>query len=801
MSILWYKIWSDLWHNKTRTALAVLSIAAGVFAVGAIFGMSDLLMVNLDEAHHEVIPPHIDMAVTTPVDLDVLLNLRDVPGVENIEPYNSVTIQYKTTPDGSWRQGVIHMRGEFNDQQYELVQLRQGHWPHTKDEIGVERMAAEFLKVGVGDSIIIKVHEKERTYPITSLIRHPFVPPPQFMDLAFFFMSGDGLESFDIPDGKFQSFFIRVTPYSPEFAREVASAIKEKLAKQNIEVAGVMYQDPEEHWGRAFFESMTMVQKMLAILCVVISAILVYNTLFNIITQQINQIGILKAIGSKSGTIIQIYLISAFLYGVLALLIALPLGALVASEVTDIFLRLFNIDTYQFEISQQTVVYQVASALIAPLLAGLPPTLRGASISVREAIASYGLGGGFRSTWLDRIAEKIGQRFLPSHYATALGNMLRHKGRLFLTQAVLICAGSGFLIVMSLVSSLNLTLDNYFSRLNYDTVIVFNSNQRVGRVNSYYNQVAEADQVELRMLKSAILYLEGQRAKEAGIGIYLEGIPSSSDFFEPLIVAGRWLKPGDGRVLVVSRDFSEKNNLQPGKLVRMDLGNFGESEWQVIGTYEPVFVGSFNQEIIYTSSETLSQVTKKFKEGTYLYVRTDRHGQADVKQITEDLTDLFNSHNMDVSISQTSPDLRNTYQWQFNTVIFMLLGLSIIVALVGGLALMGALSIGVIERTKEIGVLRAVGARSRSILGLFVMEGLFQGWISWLASIPVALIISPIVSVSLGQTLFGATLDYQYNWGAVVFWLVVVTVISLLASILPARRATHISVRDSLAYA
>ena len=40
MGVLWHKVWFDLWHNKTRTLLAVLSIAAGVFAVGAMFGMA-----------------------------------------------------------------------------------------------------------------------------------------------------------------------------------------------------------------------------------------------------------------------------------------------------------------------------------------------------------------------------------------------------------------------------------------------------------------------------------------------------------------------------------------------------------------------------------------------------------------------------------------------------------------------------------------------------------------------------------------------------------------------------------------
>ena len=54
---------------------------------------------------------------------------------------------------------------------------------------------------------------------------------------------------------------------------------------------------------------------------------------------------------------------------------------------------------------------------------------------------------------------------------------------------------------------------------------------------------------------------------------------------------------------------------------------------------------------------------------------------------------------------------------------------------------------------------------------------------------------------SLGKALFGATLDYRYNWSSVGIWLGIVLVISILASILPARGATRISVRDSLAYA
>ena len=54
---------------------------------------------------------------------------------------------------------------------------------------------------------------------------------------------------------------------------------------------------------------------------------------------------------------------------------------------------------------------------------------------------------------------------------------------------------------------------------------------------------------------------------------------------------------------------------------------------------------------------------------------------------------------------------------------------------------------------------------------------------------------------ALGIAMFGATLDYQYNWGAVGMWLIFILLISMIASIMPANTATRISVRDSLAYA
>jgi putative ABC transport system permease protein len=801
MGVLWHKVWFDLWHNKTRTFLAVLSIAAGVFAIGAIFGMSDMLNTAMDQSHRAVLPPHIDISLTTPVDRDILIHLKDVPGVEDVEPYNAVRVLYKLYPQDEWRRGIVHMRGDFDTQKYQLVQLKGGHWPDNKNEIGVERMTAQFYRIGIGDTIIFKIGDKERRLPITGLIRHPFVPPPVFEDLASFFMNGEGLERLDFPEGKFSACYVRVTPYSSDQSREVATAIKDKLAKQNISISSFRYQDPDEHWARSLMDGFVLVQQVLAVLSVLMSTMLVYNTLSNLITQQTDQIGILKAIGGRNQTIIGVYLIGALVYGVLSLAIALPMGGIVAFGVAHTFLSWFNIDLNQFQVSSQAVIFQILAALAVPLLAGLPPALHGANITVRQAIASYGLGGDFRSGRLDRLVEGFGQRWMPSYYATALGNMFRQGGRLLLTQVVLVTAGSAFLMVMSLNSSIDLTLENVYARQRFNTMIKFSANQRASRVMAMANSVPGVKQAELHLLQSASLFVEGQLVKEAGLSTEIRGIPSASDFFRPLIVAGRWIMPGEnGRVVVLPREKAEDNHIQVGDTVTLNLGESGKDEWLVIGLYDPVFAGFLSQDIIFAPLEALYQTTKKYNQGSLLYLRTTSHGDEFTAAVTAQLKDMYEGRGMKVYDSATQAEQRKTDDSRLGIAISMMLSLSIIVAIVGGIALMGALSIGVIERTKEIGVLRAVGARSRAILGIFVLEGVFQGLLGWLIAIPVSYLVGPAAAHVVGQTMFDTKLDYQYNWPAVAMWLGIVLLISTIASIIPARGATRISVRDSLAY-
>jgi putative ABC transport system permease protein len=799
MGVIWQKVWFDLWGNRVRTLLAVLSIAVGVFAVGAIFGMVDQLLSGMDQSHQAVFPSHINMYLSERIDRDTAIYLKRVEGVEDIEVLNQATVRYKINPEDEWERGALVMRDDYENQTYDIVQLKEGQWPE-KDGIGIERLSSQYYGIDIGDKVIFELEGTDRALPIIGKIRHPFVPPPQFGGDATFFVDAQGLERFGIPEGEFSQLLIRVEPYSLEFSKDVASEIKDRLVKQNVGVAVTFYQDPEEHWGRFFMEGMNLVMQILAVISLFMSAVLILNTLTALITQQTSQIGVLKAIGGTTVTVIKIYLTGVLVYGLLALLISLPLGAFTAFGLSKWFLNLFNIDYEVFQFSNRAVTFQAIAAVTAPLMAALWPVLKGATITVREAIASYGLGGDFGSSWLDRAVERVGQSFLPSHYVVALGNMFRRKGRLVLAQLVLVTAGAMFLMVMGLSSSITSTLDNEFKRRGYDTVIYFDGRERIDRAVAMAQSLDEVEKAEVWFTQPASILCEGQRTEEAGLGAEINGVPSGSDMYKPLIVAGRWLQPGDDRVIVMGKETADDNHIRLGDVVTLDLGELGDDNWQVVGFYQVIFSGSFATDSLYAPQEAVFATTKKYNKGGRLFVRTRFHGEDYVEAVTNQLKDLYETRNMDVFVSQTAHGEKRFAESQFSIVIGMLLALAVIVALVGGIGLMGSLSISVVERTREIGVMRAIGAVSRTMMGMFVMEGVLQGLLSWAVAVPLSFVLGKPMADALGQTMFEANLDYAYNFNAVATWLMIILVISALASILPARGATRVSVRESLAY-
>ena len=126
--------------------------------------------------------------------------------------------------------------------------------------------------------------------------------------------------------------------------------------------------------------------------------------------------------------------------------------------------------------------------------------------------------------------------------------------------------------------------------------------------------------------------------------------------------------------------------------------------------------------------------------------------------------------------------------------------MSVLVAIVGGLGLAGTMGLNVLERTREIGVMRSIGATSTNISSIVVIEGLITGLVSFILAIPFSFPISYAFGFALGKALFGTPLSFAFEIQGVVIWFFVVTILSAVASFTPARKASLISIRDTLAY-
>ncbi len=126
--------------------------------------------------------------------------------------------------------------------------------------------------------------------------------------------------------------------------------------------------------------------------------------------------------------------------------------------------------------------------------------------------------------------------------------------------------------------------------------------------------------------------------------------------------------------------------------------------------------------------------------------------------------------------------------------------MSVLVLLVGGLGLASTMSINVLERTREIGVMRAIGASTGSILQTIVTEGTIIGGLSWVLALIISWPVSVFVSNTFGMTFFDAPLRFAVSLPGIFIWLAISICFAALASLYPAWSATQLTVRQILAY-
>jgi putative ABC transport system permease protein len=599
---------------------------------------------------------------------------------------------------------------------------------------------------------------------------------------------------------------VSIPEYTVEQAARVAATLEYQLDEQEYSVRPGGFRnedklaDPNESSVADTAAGIGVILQSIGVISVILGLLLIYNTITAIITQQTAQIGELKAVGAGSGQILVVYFTIVFVYGLFAALFAVPLGILAANVLRFRIVSMLGSDVGPFTVAGGPVLAQIALCLVAPLLIAALPILQGARITVREAMSSYGLSSGG-----SKLDEALGRMtWLSRAMSLAISNTFRNRQRVILTQLALAGAGVTFMAVISARSSLVYSVSDLYYQL-YPASIQFSlardtSDARLAEAL----QVADVSGVEVWRQQNAYVRPSDQAQAVSDKFPQLIGVPVPTTAYQALIRAGRWLEPGDTYAVVLHQQLAQEVGVGVGDWVTISIPDnsnkqrwLSQQNWQVVG----LLLDPSSTLMVMLPRATLAAESGHHDEGNKVQIATSLTEPDAVAALAQNLRSFYEYRGIDLAASTTDTlDQRSArFLTNVNTISTLLILMAVIVAAVGGIALSGVLSIGVLERRREIGVLRAIGATPRTILSQFVAEGLMMGWLSWL----IALALSYPAGSALVLLLSGALqlgFVYQYAPLGVALWLLLATIIGVFASWSPAQGAINMSVQESLAY-
>ena len=800
MRTRWHKVIRDLWANKTRTILVLLSIAVGVTAIGMVMGSQTVVDESLPEQYQAVDPASGNIFTLTTFDDDMVEAIEAMPAVAQAEGRRFVNVRF-LTKEGEWRSLQLTAVPDFENIAINKIKPETGDFPPPEETLLLERAsfspALGLAGFAIGDTIIVEPPDGKQREMVISGSVHDISQLPAFLNgSGYGYITFDTLEWLGEPrDFNQLLYVVAEDPLNRDHIEAVGRRIQDKLERGGVVVLFILVFPPGEHPAQNFLNAFSLILGAMGILALILSGFLIVNTISAILTQQVRQIGIMKSIGARTRQIAAMYLLMALLFGALALLVAVPLGAVGAGGLASLFGSFLNFDVGGARLYPQVVAAQIAIALLAPLLAALIPIWRGTRVTVREAISDQGLGGGqFGHSRMDKLVLGL-RRVIPMQrpQQISLRNTFRRKGRLALTLITLSLASAIFISIFVVRSSLLQTLDDALGYFDYDVQIVFDRPYRAARIQGQVAGLPGVTGVETWGFGT------GRRIRPDGSesdSVIVYAPTADSQMLNPILLEGRWLEEGDTNAIVLNTDFlRSEEDVGVGDTITLDI-NGKENEWVVVGIVRGILTGP-NAFVNY---DYYGRVTKEVDRAQISLIRLADRSPENQLKVGQFLEDSYRRSGFRVQQMQTIAQLRNIITTIFNIIIVFLLFMAVLLGVVGGLGLMGTMSINVIERTREIGVMRAIGASDGAVLRIVLLEGVLIGLISWIIGGLAAIPASRWLANAVGNTLFQAEPSYSFSPQGALLWLVVVLLLALFASYLPARNASRLTVREVLSY-
>jgi len=402
---------------------------------------------------------------------------------------------------------------------------------------------------------------------------------------------------------------------------------------------------------------------------------------------------------------------------------------------------------------------------------------------------------------------------LKDFFVLGLNNLKRRRLRSWLTMIGIFIGIAAVVALVSLGQGLQDYISEEFEKLGADKIMVLS--KTVGPPGSATSKSLILTSKDLKVIENVrgvdwaigILVKTGQvkvgKQLKVGLatGIDSEDLKILEESVDFDIIDGRGFKKGEKYKVVVGYNHAYGDTwdkpLRIGSTIKIE-----DVDFKVVGIAEKVG-NVFDDGSLHVPKETLKEILDIEDEESQIVVKTaEGFDPEEVAEAIERKLRRFRDEEEDQETFrvQTSEQLLEFFQSIFGVVQGVLVGIAAISLLVGGIGIMNTMYTSVLERTKEIGTMKAIGARNSHVLLLFLLEsgllGLVGGLIGVAIGISLAKIVEYVAGIYIGMGLLRASMNPIILIGALAFSFVIGT----LSGILPAMQASKLKPADALRY-